>query len=227
MRGRWRLRHSATRSRRDRASRTTRWAQDPGTGHRCARGIAITSSYVPPHSGTSVGRGHRPWFHRFDLLPSTFVAPALGPRAEVRINNALRERVADHAFAERQEVNVHMLPAVARGPLVLDDRGAHTGDLVRRDRRPDAGSAEEDAAFHIAVRDRVGERPDDERVVVIGRGLGTEGDDGVARRFQVLDDRGLQTLAGMVRGDPDPHATVARTFPISASLIAPSRRIFT
>src|SRR2546430_3904567 len=149
MRGRWQLRHSATRSRRDRASRTTRWAQDPGTGHRCARGIAITGSYVPPHSGASVGRGHRPWFHRFDLLPSTFVASALGPRAEVGVNDALRERFTDHTFAERQEVHVDVLDAVARRPLVLDDRRAHTGDFVRRDGWTDARSAEKDAALYV------------------------------------------------------------------------------
>ena len=162
-----------------------------------------------------------------DLIPTPLVATALNLGRQIRIDDALSQCFTDHPLAERQQVHVDVLDAVARGPFILDDRGAHPGDLVRRDRGTDARSAKEDAAFHIAARDRVSERPDDERVIVIGRGLGTEGDDGVPRSFQMLDDRGFQTLTGMIRGDPDPHATVARTLSISASLIAPSRRIFT
>ena len=162
-----------------------------------------------------------------DLIPTPLVATALNLGRQIRIDDALSQCFTDHLLAERQKVHVDMLDAVARRPLVLDDRGAHTGDLVRRDRGTDARSAKEDAAFHVAARDRVSERPDEERVIVIGPGLGAERNGGVTRRFQMLDDRGLQTLTGMVRGDPDLHTTVARTLSISASLIAPSRRIFT
>ena len=83
------------------------------------------------------------------------------------------------------------------------------------------------AAIDIAARDRIGEWPDDERVIVIGRGLGSERDDGVPGRLQMLGDRGLQTLPRVVRCDPYLHTTVASTWSISASLIAPCRRIFT
>src|SRR5205823_7454701 len=126
---------------------------------------------------------------------------------------------------KRQKVDVDVLDAVARGPLVLDDRRAHAGDLVRRDSGPDARSAEKDAALHVATSDRVGERPDDERVVVIRRGLGAEREDGVARRFEMFRDRGLESLTGVVGSDPDLHTTPARTLSISATLIAPCRRI--
>src|SRR5205814_1383120 len=44
---------------------------------------------------------------------------------------------------------------------------------------------------------------------------------------QVLDDRRLQALTGVIGGDPDLHATVARTFSISTELLAPSRTILT
>ena len=162
---------------------------------------------------------------RADLVPTPLVATALNLSGKVCVHNALRQRLTDHALAEGQQVHVDVLDAVARGPFVLDDRSTHARDLVCRDGRPDPRSAEEDAAFHTAVRDGVGKWPDDDWIVVIGRGLGTEGDYGVATGLQVLDDRGLQTLTRVVRGDADPHTTVASTLSISASLIAPCRRI--
>src|SRR4029077_12164165 len=66
---------------------------------------------------------------------------------------------------------------------------------------------------------------DDEGVIVVRPGLGAERNDRVPRRLEMLDDRGLQMLTRVVRRDPDLHATLARTLSMSASLIAPWRRI--
>src|SRR2546428_10956894 len=84
---------------------------------------------------------------------------ALDFRAQIRVNNALRERLPDHALAERQKVQVDVLDAIACERLVLDDGCAYPRDLVRRVRRADVRSSKLDAAFDVCAGDRVGVRP--------------------------------------------------------------------
>ena len=138
-----------------------------------------------------------------------------------------RRRVApDHALPERKKVQVYVLDRVARGPFVLDDRRADARDLVRGDRGTDARAAEKDPALDVSTRERIRERSNDEWVIVVGSRLGSKSNDPVSGCLEVLGDRGLEALPRVVCGDPDIHATVARTPSISAALIAPCRTIF-
>src|SRR2546423_15558999 len=80
-------------------------------------------------------------------------------------------------------------------------------------------------ALDVAARDGISEGTHDQGVIIVGRRLRPECDDRVTRRLQVLDNGCLEPLTGVIRGDPDLHATVARTWSISLSLMAPWRRI--
>src|SRR2546425_2751160 len=191
--------------------------------------ICVSSSPSSPatHSLRAVGDDRLAPLQRGDLLATTGVTSPLDLRREECVNDALRQRLADHPLAERQQIHVDVLDAVACGPFVLDDRCAHAGDLVRGDRGADPRAAKEDPAFDVTVGDRLRKATHDQRVIVVGSRLRPESDEGVTGRLEMLDDSGLETLAGVVGGDPDLHATVARTSSISASLIAPRRRILT
>src|SRR5258708_13990052 len=134
-----------------------------------------------------------------DLLPAPLVPAALDLRLEERVHDRLRELDPDDALAERQQIQAHMLDAVARRPLVVDDRGAHAGDLVRDDRGPDARTAAEDAPLVAAARDRAGEWRDDERVVVLGIVLRREVIALLALRAQVMPSLSRQAPPAIVR----------------------------
>src|SRR5437660_5641397 len=161
-----------------------------------------------------------------DLLPPSRMPAALDLRVEIRVHDALRELGPDHPLAEREQVHVDVLDRVARGPLVGHDRRAHARDLVRRDARADARAAHEDRAIDVAARDGLRERRDDERVIVVRTRGAAERDDAVTFRAQVLADRALQALSGVVGGDADLHAA-ASVSRISLAVIAPSRRTLT
>ena len=103
----------------------------------------------------------------FDLLSPALVPSTLDLRAEIRVEDALRELVADHALTHGEQIHVDVLHRVARRPLVVHDARADPGDLVRGDGRPDARPAGEDAPLDLAARDGLGEVTDDDRVVVL------------------------------------------------------------
>jgi len=137
------------------------------------------------------------------------VAAALHLRAKERVDDALRELVADHAFPEREEVHIDMLDGIAGRPLVVDDGRAHAGDLVRSDSRTDPRAAAEDRALDIASHQRVCQEPRDDRVVVVGIRWRSVRAHVVAAGPKVLLDRGLQHLARVIRREPDLQATFA------------------
>src|SRR5947209_566231 len=157
------------------------------------------------------------------------MATALDLRAEVRVDDALRELAADHAFAEREQVQVDVLHRVACRPFVVHDSRADPSDLVRRDRRSDARAAGEDAALDLAARDRVGEHADDHWIVVVRIRRRTVLLHLVAGFAQVLHERRLQRLTRVVCRDADLQATFvdASAVRISSVEIAPSRSTFT
>ena len=82
------------------------------------------------------------------------MAAALDGRAEERVDDALRELVADGTLAHREEVHIDVLDRVARRPFVVDDRGADPRDLVRGDRRADARAAAKDRALELPALQR-------------------------------------------------------------------------
>src|SRR6266516_7822452 len=153
------------------------------------------------------------------------MATALDGRAEIRVDGALRELVADHAFAEREQIQVDVLHGVACRPFVVHDGRADPSDLVRGDRWSDARAAGEDAALDLAARDGIGEHADDQRIIVVRIRRRTVLLQLVALLAQVLHEGRLQSLTRVICRDADLQATFtdASAVRISSVEIAPSR----
>ena len=99
-----------------------------------------------------------------------------------------------------------MLDALVRRVDVVADRGADPAELAGRDRRADAGSADEDAAIGIAGEDRLAELA---RLVGIvdanGIGVGSEVDGRIPQGRERFEHDGPEMDATMVESDRNPH----------------------
>src|SRR5438094_6951521 len=107
--------------------------------------------------------------------------------AEENVDDALGRREVDLSAAERENVGVIVLPAVARQRLVVGRRGEDAGDFVGGHGGADAGAVDHDAELHRAGGDRLGDGAGDFRVVDGGVfALGYEVSDGVVVTAQML-----------------------------------------
>src|SRR5437867_1063309 len=140
-------------------------------------------------------------FERRDLLAPPLVPSALGSRRKVRVNDGLRELVADDALTERKDVDVHVRDGVARRPFLAHDGGAAARDLAGRDRRSDAAPAAEDATLVLATHDGTRERHDEVHVVDVRLGVRPEVLHLVALPSQVGEELLLETEAGVIAAD--------------------------
>src|SRR6185369_9610274 len=93
-----------------------------------------------------------------DLVEAPLVARlAAEGRAEEGDDAFPRRLGADHPRTERQDVHVVVLDPLVGGVRVVAHGRPDAADLVRRDARPDAGAADQDAAVGLTVADRVPE----------------------------------------------------------------------
>src|SRR5690606_26624720 len=99
---------------------------------------------------------------------------------------------------ERQDVGADVLARVARQRWRRAHRGTHAAHLVRRHRRSQAGSVDDDATVDLAARDGA---PDADRQIRIVHRVGrvaAEIVDGYALTPQVTHQRRLQGQAGVI-----------------------------
>src|SRR5262249_59979701 len=95
------------------------------------------------------------------------------------------------AAADADDVHVVVFASLSRGKVVMNQSGTGARNFVGADRGPDAAAAHGNSALHGARRDRLGERDDEVRIVVVGAQLvRTEIDDivsgGTQTRGQIL-----------------------------------------
>src|SRR5262249_18401984 len=88
------------------------------------------------------------------------------------------------------------------GEVIVDQRGANAGDLVRADRRASTTAADRDSALDLAGRHGSGERRDEVRIVVVRvEDVRAEIDDLVSGRAQARDQILLQSESTVIGGD--------------------------
>ena len=92
-----------------------------------------------------------------------FAAERGGQEREGAFERRLR---SDDPRAEREDVHVVVLDALVGGVRVVAHGGTDAGQLVRRDRGPDARPTDEDAAIGLAGLDGAPEPLGEVRVVV-------------------------------------------------------------
>src|SRR6478609_2510528 len=157
-------------------------------------------------SGTSGGRAAR------RLVGGELVDPALVARVaaerlgEERVDelDGLVDRVL--ARADGDDVRVVVLAPQAGRVEVPRERGAHAGHLVRGDLLAVARPPDDDAERARLRDDRLARGEAERRVVVEGVELvGPVVHDVVARGLEVLDEVGLELVAGVIGGDVNAH----------------------
>src|SRR5262245_26614077 len=112
-------------------------------------------------------------------------------RDQERLNQVPGDGRPDGATTDANDVHVIVFDALSGGEVVMNQSGTGARNLVRADRGPDAAAADGDSALHRTRRDRLGERDDEVRIVVVGaRLVRTEIDDivpgGAQTRGQIL-----------------------------------------
>src|SRR5512133_2041432 len=123
-----------------------------------------------------------------------------------RLRELERERLADDARAEREDVHRVVLDALVRGVVVVADAGEDARDLVRRGRHADAAAADEDRPLGPPVEDRPRGRLGVIRVVARRGVVRAEVDRLVPERREVSAEPLLEREPRVVPGERDPHA---------------------
>src|SRR5215510_9021639 len=92
-------------------------------------------------------------------------------RGQERLNKIPRDGGPDGAAPDADDVHVVVFDALSRGKVIMNQSGTGARNFVGADRGPDAAAADGDSALHGARRDRLGERDDEVRIVVVGAQL--------------------------------------------------------
>lgn len=94
-----------------------------------------------------------------DDLPQTADVPLLAAErcADVGVDDLLGRRLADDQCTEGQNVHVVVFDRLMCGVVIMDDRRASAGDLVRSDRGTSARPAHDDASLGLAADDLAGD----------------------------------------------------------------------
>src|SRR5439155_889929 len=104
------------------------------------------------------------------------------------------------------DVHVIVLDPLPRGKVIMDQRGADTRNLVGADGGPHTAAADSHPALDLAGRDRLGERDDVIRIVVVRAQLvRTEVDDVVSSRAEPRDQIRFQIEPAVIGGDSHVH----------------------
>src|SRR5262245_475524 len=127
-----------------------------------------------------------------------------------RLTEIPRDGGADGAATDADDVHVVVFDPLSRGKVVMNQSGTDARNLVGADRGPDAAAANGDSALHGARRNRLGERDDEVRIVVVRAHLvRSEIDDivsdGAETRGQVL----LQLESPVIGRDSHVHDVVS------------------
>src|SRR5262249_28418034 len=97
------------------------------------------------------------------------------------------------AAADADDVHVVVLDALRRGEMVMDQPGPDARNLVRADGGPDTAATDGHTALDRACRDRLAERDDEVRIVIVRvELLRAEINDVVSSRTEPLDQVLLQ-----------------------------------
>src|SRR5271165_5041136 len=107
-------------------------------------------------------------FQRSHLLQAaqmSFGLTELG--GEEGLNKVPRHRRSHGPATQAEDVHVIVLHPLAGREMVMDQRGAHAGDLIGTHRCADAAAADCDATLDLPCRHSPGERDDKVRIVVI------------------------------------------------------------
>src|SRR5262249_61243530 len=115
------------------------------------------------------------------------------------------------AAADADDVHVVVFASLSRGKVVMNQSGTGARNFVGADRGPDAAAAHGDSALDGARRDRLGERDDEVRIVVVGAQLVRSEVDhivsgGAQTRGQVL----LQLQSPVIGRDSQVHVCLLR-----------------
>src|SRR5262245_4249364 len=127
-----------------------------------------------------------------------------------RLNEIPRDGGSNGAAADADDVHVIVFDPLSRGKVVMNQSGTSARNFVGADRSPDAAAANGDSAFHGARRNRLGERDDEVRIVVVGTQLvRSEIDDIVSRGAQTRGQVLLQLESSVVGRDSHVHDVVS------------------
>ena len=130
--------------------------------------------------------------------------------AEENVDDALGRREVDLSAAERENVGVIVLPAVARQRLVVGRRGEDAGDLVGGHGRADAGAVDEDADPRVARLNGLGDRQRDVGIIHRLRGVRAEVVEPVTEPREVGLDLLLQLEPAVIAADRHGQARLGR-----------------
>src|SRR6185437_16214523 len=169
---------------------------------------------------------------RGSLDGEDLVQPAPMPRlaAELRMEEgqgALERGLhADDTLAQGEDVHVVVLDALVRRVGVVAHGRAHATDLGGGHARPHAGAADEDAALHVAVTDRLADPLREVRIVVVRiAAITAEIDELVirAQRRHAPEQLVLQRRARVIRREADPHEWPGSVLPVRSTPGSPAR----
>src|SRR4051812_24548953 len=166
-------------------------------------------------AGASSARAgsHRRSLDRLDLVePPNVPRLAAERRAEEGACALDRRLYPHHARTEREDVHVVVLDALVRGIGVVADRRPDARHLAGRDRRADAGAADEDPAVRSPGPDRRADGLREVRIVVVRvRAVAAEIDELVLTGEiggKTANELGLERCPGVVGGERDAHRPV-------------------
>src|SRR5215831_8708749 len=92
-------------------------------------------------------------------------------RGQERLNKIPRYGSPDGAATDADDVHVVVFDPLSRGKVVMNQSGTDARNLVGADRGADTAAANGDSALHGARRNRLGQRDDEVRIVVVGAQL--------------------------------------------------------
>ncbi len=114
---------------------------------------------------------------------------------------ALASSTRNQRGAERQHVGAVVLARIARQRLVGAHGGSRAGDLVRGDRRAEAGAVDHDRRIHLFARHQPRNLGGNVRIVHRIGALGADIEHAQPSLPQVVAQCGLQRHAGMIAAD--------------------------
>src|SRR5947209_14407375 len=136
--------------------------------------------------------------------------------AEARVGKGAhqlaRERLADHACADAENVQIVVLHRLVRRVMIVTNAGPDAGELVGGDTDADTAAAHRDPTLRPPRTHRLVHALGHLRVVRrLARVVGPEVGDLVPARAQLGHDGRLQRVPGVIRGDDDPHGELERS----------------
>src|SRR5215510_9261403 len=131
-------------------------------------------------------------------------------RGQERLNKIPRDGGPDGAATDADDVRVVVFDPWSRGKVVMNQSGTGARNFVGADRGSDAAAAHGDSTLHGARRDRLGERDDEVRIVVVGAQLvRSEIDDVVSSGAQTRGQVLLQLESPVIGRDSQVHDVVS------------------